>query len=360
MAPYWTDRAFNPSSSYPESEGVRDAIEFARASLADLLGASVDAIIFTSGGTETNNWVLREGWRSREPGRDTVVISTVEHPAILETAEALKNIGARVVLVPVDGEGVLRLDELDKAVDARTALVSVMLANNEVGTLQPIVEAARIAHHKGAWMHTDASQAVGKVPVDVKLLDVDFLTVAGHKLYAPKGIGALYLRPGIGLPPMLTGGGQECGRRSGTEPTPLIVGLGRAAQLAKDWLAGDGSTRQARLRDALELDLLRHCDQLVTFGKGAERLPNTLAFANWYIPGAMLLASCPEIRAGTGSACHRPDDIGSPTLRAMGVERELARGLVRVSLGRSTSEADLDIASTALKRAIAAATAVHK
>lgn len=351
MAPYWTDHFHNSSAAYPEAVAVRAAMEDARAALAQLLGTASHTIFFTSGGTESNNWALRGAWAFWREKRQRVCISAIEHPAVMETVAALRAVGAEVVILPVDDHGVIRLDALDEALDERTALVSVMLANNEIGTIQPVAEVIRRAHTFGAWVHTDAAQAVGKIPVNVSDLGVDLLTVAGHKFYAPKGIGALYIQPGLDLPPLLTGGGQERGRRSGTESVPAIVGLGAAARLAQAWLAGDGAIRQAEFRDELEAQLLEAIPGCRIFSRGARRLPNTLALAVPGWTGAALLSACPEIRAGTGSACHHPDDTGSPTLRAMGVAPDLARGLVRLSLGRTTTAADIAIVGQTLTRA---------
>ena len=352
MAPFWTDHFYNPSAAYPEAVTVHAAVDTARAAVATLLGADVQSIVWTSGGTESNNWVLHGIWRSRPSHRRRVVLSAIEHPAVTETAAALESLGAEIVTIPVDSRGVLRLDVLDAVLDEQTALISVMLANHEIGTLQPVAEVARRAHAVGAWVHTDAAQAIGKIPVDVKTLGVDFLSVAGHKFYAPKGIGVLYIRPGVALPPFLMGGGQQEGRRSGTEPVPLIVGLGKAAELAHTGLQDGWPGRQAVLRDSLESQLREASPALVIFGTRAERLPNTVAIAHPGWTGSTLLAACPQIRAGTGSACHHPDDTGSPTLRAMGMAPELARGLVRLSLGRETTAEDLEVAVTALTQAI--------
>ncbi|MHB1956946.1 MAG: cysteine desulfurase family protein, partial [Sulfobacillus sp.] len=244
MAPYWTELYHNPSSPYPEAAHVRAAVEDARAATAALLCAESDTIVFTSGGTESDHWALEAGvafWRGT---RRKVIASAVEHPAVTETLLRLESQGAEVMRVPTDEHGVIRLDILDQWLDSSTAVVSVMLANNEVGTRQPVAEVARLAHAVGALVHTDAAQAVGKISVDVRALDVDLLTVAGHKFYAPKGIGALYIRRGLDLPTGLPGGGQEGGRRSGTENVPAIVGLGEAARLAAIWLAGEGPRRQ--------------------------------------------------------------------------------------------------------------------
>lgn len=346
MAPYWADVFFNPSAPY--ATAAHAAVEAARASVAELLGATPDEIVFTSGGTESDLWALRAGLLARRAERPRVVISAIEHPAVTETAHALERAGAEVTIIPVDDQGRLRLEALDAALDTRTAIVSVMLANNEIGVIQPIAEIARRAHAVGAWMHTDAAQAVGKLPVDVQALGVDLLTVAGHKLYAPKGIGALYIRQGVDLAPLMTGGGQERGRRSGTENVPSIVGLGEAAREADRWLAGPGPERQTALRDALEIELLAALPGARVFGQRALRLPNTCAIAVPHWTGAALLAACPSIQASTGSACHGVNDSGSPTLRALGVEAALARGLIRLSLGRATTHRDVETAVAAL------------
>jgi cysteine desulfurase len=341
MAPYWTEQFFNPSSGYPEAQRVRRAVEEARAALASLLGAQPDSIVWTSGGTESDNWALRAAWAYWRGHRSRIVISSIEHPAVVETARALGAEGAEVVRVPVNSDGVVRLDELDHWIDEHTAVVSVMLANNEVGTIQPIGAIAQRAHEAGAWMHTDAAQAVGKIDVAVDELDVDLLTVAGHKLYAPKGIGALYVRQGLDLPPLLRGGGQERNLRSGTEPVPLVVGLGAAARLARRWLDGSGPTYQVGIRDQLERLLAEVVPGVRIFGQGAARLPNTVAWSAPGWTGQELLAACPAIRASTGSACHSPLDTGSPTLTAMEVSPPVARGLIRLSLGRATTLEDV-------------------
>lgn len=350
MAPYWRERFHNPSAPYPEAEAARTAVETARAELADLIAAPPPAVVFTSGGTESDNWALWGAWRSR-PGRRRIVISAIEHPAVAETAHALAAMGAELTVVPVDANGMVRPEAVGNVLDQRVAVVSIMLANNEIGTLQPVAEIARLAHAVGALVHTDAAQAVGKTAVDVQALDVDLLTVAGHKLYAPKGIGALYIRPGLNWPPLVYGGGQENGQRSGTENVPLAVGLGAAARLARTWLAGDGPRLQQARRDRLEATLqAAFGSRLKIFGQEAPRLPNTsaIALAGWV--GASVLAACPDLRAGLGSACHHPGDAGSPTARAMGVAPEWARGLVRISLGRETDDQAVARAAAALSR----------
>ncbi|MDA8333774.1 MAG: cysteine desulfurase family protein [Peptococcaceae bacterium] len=351
MSTFWSGDFYNPSAPYPEATTARAAVEDARAALAALLGSTPDTVVWTGGGTESDNWALRGWWASRPGGRRRLLISAVEHPAVAETAAALRAEGAQVAALPVDDRGVVRLDALEEALDVSTGLVSVMLANNETGTIQPVAEIARLAHAAGALVHTDAAQAVGKIEVAVGDLGVDLLTVAGHKFYGPKGIGALYIRPGLELPPLLAGGGQERGRRSGTENVPAVAGLGMAARLARTWLDSGGPDRQARLRDDLEKRLRETVPGCRIFGRSAPRLPNTLALAVPGRQGAALLAACPGIRAGTGSACHHPDDTGSPTLRAMGVAPDWARGLVRLSLGRGTTAADIEAAAGILRRA---------
>jgi cysteine desulfurase len=352
MASYWTDNFFNPSSSYPEAVAARTAVEDGRAALAALLGTSPANIVFTSGGTESNNTALRGAWTYWHSTRRRIIVSAMEHPAVTETALALRSMGAEIVTIPTDAHGVIHMGAFKEALNNRTALVSVMLANNEIGTVQPVAEIARLAHSAGAWVHTDAAQAVGKISVNAEELGVDLLTVAGHKFYAPKGIGALYIRQGINLPTLLTGGGQERGFRSGTEPVPLIVGLGAASELAQTWLSSSGPVRQAALRDTMETRFLDTIPELRVFGRGVTRLPNTLGMAHPHWPGAALLAACPTIRAGTGSACHHSSDTGSPVLRAMGIAPALARGLVRLSLGRSTTPSELATAADSLIQAM--------
>ncbi len=352
MAPFWQTEFYNPSASYASAHRARHAVEDARAAVAHLLGSASETIVFTSGGTESNNGVFWGTWLARHAGRRRIVISSMEHPSVLESAKALQALGAEVIMIPVDSEGVIRVDTLEAVITEDTALVSVMLANNEVGTIQPVAAVSERAHAVGAWMHTDAAQAVGKMAVDVTQLGVDFLTLAGHKWYAPKGIGALYIHPHITLPPFLVGGGQEQGHRSGTEPVPLVVGLGRAAQLAAAWLAAGGVESQAARRDRLETQILQLHPQVRIFGRRAARLPNTVAMAYPGWDGPSLLAACPTILAGTGSACHSAG-TGSSTLQAMGYAPSVRRGLVRLSLGRETTDEELVRVVEAFRQALA-------
>ncbi|PSR20625.1 MAG: cysteine desulfurase NifS [Sulfobacillus acidophilus] len=351
MAPFWQTDFYNPSAPYPAAHRARQAVDDARVAVAHLLNVPSETIVFTSGGTESDNWVMWATWFARQLRRRRIIISAIEHPAVVASAKALVAWGAELVTIPVDAEGVIRLEALDAVLTEETALVSIMLANNEIGTIQPVAEVSKRAHAVGAWVHTDAAQAVGKIGVDASQLGVDFLTVAGHKLYAPKGIGALYIAPSVNLPPLLAGGGQEQGYRSGTESVPLVVGLGRAAQLAEAWLASGGVISQAKLRDHLEQKLREIHPQVRVFGCHAPRLPNTLAFACPDWTGSSLLARCPGILAGTGSACHT-GQAGSPTLQAMGVPASVAQGLIRLSLGRETTMDEVHTAAALLAHAL--------
>ncbi len=352
MLPFFTEQFYNPSSSYPEAQAVAAAVAESRKLVADLLGTTSDQVVWTSGGTESNNWAIQGSLTYWHGKRRRILVSAIEHPSVAETVRLLASDGVDVKFIPVDSHGIVRMDVLDTLLDERTALVSVMLANNEIGTIQPVADIAQRAHRVGALVHTDASQAVGKIPVNMSLLDVDLLTVAGHKLYAPKGIGALVFKAGLDFPAGFRGGAQERGRRSGTENVAGIVGLGRAAALAHEWFREKGPTTQRALRNELEHHLQQEIPQCHIFGQQVPRLPNTvgLAIEGWV--GADLLSLCPDLRAGTGSACHSLTDEGSPTLRAMGILPALARGLIRLSLGRQTSSAEVLTAAQILARAV--------
>lgn len=347
MALYWTDLFYNPSSAYPEARLIQQALEDSRRAVSTLVDAPPETIVFTSGGSESNNGALRQGF-SHFPERRRLVVSAIEHPSIIQMIPELEALGAEVAIAPVNDQGVVRMEELEKLIDNNTALVSIMLAQNEIGAIQPLAEVARLAHSVGALVHTDAAQAIGKIPVHVDRLDVDLMTVAAHKFYGPKGIGALYVRPGLAIRPLVFGGGQERGLRSGTLNVPAIMGMGRAAQLALEWLSGPGPSRQESNRNHLQTQLINGIPGLTVLARDTRRLPNTLAVAIPGLTGADLLQGCPEIRASVGSACHRPDDQGSPTLLAMGLSPSVARGLVRLSLGRHTSPVDIDRAAQAL------------
>jgi cysteine desulfurase len=348
MLPYLRDAFGNPSSQHALGAPARQAVLTARTEVAGLLGAAPEEIVFTSGGTEATNHALK-GLAVRaldaNSARRQIVVSAIEHPATLETAHALERFGFTVAAVPVDRYGVLDLAALERLLRAPTLVVSLMHANNETGTLQPLAAASERAHRAGALVHVDAAQSAGKVPVDVNALGADLLTLAGHKLYAPKGIGALYVRSGVALEPFVHGAGQESGRRAGTENVPYIVALGAACRIARE-LQPSAAQRMAALRDRLWHDLERALGEGVVLNGHPElRLPNTLNVSFRGFVGAELLASIPEIAASTGSACHDGRVSISPVLAAMGVDPAIAAGAVRFSLGRDTSAEDVDRAA---------------
>jgi cysteine desulfurase len=344
----------NPSSSHEYGRVAGDAVAKARAQVAQLLGARSEEIVFTGGGSEANNLAIKGAVFALGPeilarANDVhIVTSAVEHPATREPCAFLERLGCRVTTVLVDRYG--RVDPLDirKALCRRTTLVTIMHANNEVGTLEPIRRIADLAHEHGALVHSDAAQSVGKVPVDVNELGVDLLSVAGHKLYAPKGIGALYVRHGIRLEPLIHGAGHEGGRRAGTENVPYMVGLGMAAKLAHASLTAV-TDQLRRLRERLWRHLRERLgDRVVLNGHPDERLPNTLNLNFAGHVGAQLLQAAPQIAASTGSACHEGGVHLSPVLQAMGVSTELGRGALRLSVGRFTTDDEIDRAAAAL------------
>ncbi len=348
MLPYLREHFGNPSSGHAYGQRARGAVDRAREQVASLLGCHPDEIAFTSGGTEANNLALR-GIAQVSPRRH-IVTSTVEHPATSQPCAYLERHGFEVTRVPVDGRGQVLGDEMRAFVRGDTALVTVMLAQNETGTIMPIPEIARLARERGAVMHTDAAQAVGKIHVRVDDLGVDLLSIAGHKLYAPKGVGALYVRRGTNLAPLVLGAGHERGLRPGTENVAGIVGLGAACALAATALDTE-SARQRQLRDML-LDQLRAAvPGLQLNGHPTERLPNTLNVSFPGVSGSAVLAGAPEIAASTGSACHEGDETPSAVLLAMGVEPKMALGAVRFSIGRSTNADQFARAVALLSRA---------
>ncbi len=347
MQPFFREHFGNPSSVHVLGRASAEAIEDARSFVSGLIGADPDEVVFTGGGTEANNLAIKGVFlASAPPVEGHMVISAVEHPAVVEPARMLERLGIDLTVVPVDDQGRVDPESVAAALRPDTRLVSVMHSNNEIGALQPIRQIATICRERGVLVHTDASQSLGKVPINVDELGVDLLTIAGHKMYAPKGIGALYVRSGVHLEPLLHGAGHERGRRAGTENTPYIVGLGQAAKLVGQGL-DDASERMARLRDRLQNELSDAIEGLVTFGAAADRLPNTLAVSFPRCSGPDLLSRIPELCASTGSACHS-GMIHSGTLTAMGVPDAQIRGLVRLSLGWSTGDDDIDRAANLL------------
>lgn len=342
MLPYLTEEFGNPSSAHWAGTAARDAVEAARLSVAMLIGCDPTEVVFTSGGTESNNCSLKGVFLSarKRIEHPHFITTQIEHPAILEPCRFLERLGARVTYLPVDREGRVDPDDVRRAIRPETILVSVMHANNEVGTLEPIAEVAQIARERGVLSHTDAAQTVGKIPVDVETLGVDLLSVAGHKLYAPKGVGVLFVREGVGMEPLLHGGPHEAGRRPGTESALLIMGLGSACQLAQQWVQDD---RMGELTEQFwRLLQERFGDRVVLNGHPTERLPNTLNVSFPGHHGHEVLSRMGGVAASTGSACHAGQAEMSPVLRAMGVDERTGLGAIRFSLGRTTTLGEVE------------------
>ncbi len=347
LLPYLSGVFGNPSSSHPYGKKAREAVELARTRVAALLGCDSAQVIFTSGGTESNNHALiGAAFANRDSGKH-IISTTIEHPAVLNPVHWLEGQGFTATYLPVDSAGRLDPRTVRRAITGETILISVMHANNEVGTIQPLAEIGEIAREKGIVFHTDAAQSVGKVPTRVDDLRVDLLTVAGHKLYAPKGIGALFIRSGIKINTYLHGAGQEGGRRAGTENVAYIAALGKAAELAAQRLAADGA-RILSLREHFHNRLRELADGAMLNGHPTERLPNTLNVSFSGVVGADLLAQTPEIAASTGSACHEGSGELSGVLKAMGTSSEQGFGAVRLSLGRLTTVEQIDRAAEVL------------
>lgn len=351
MRPFLEGEFGNASSHHWAGHRAREIVDNARRDMAQLLSCDSDEVIFTSGGTEANNSALL-GVYFGSHGKTSphFVISAVEHPSIAATCHFLERLGAKVTRVPVDPFGTVNPTDVRRAITGDTVLVSVMHANNEVGTIQPIAEIAAISRERGALMHTDAAQSVGKVPVEVTQLGVDLLTVAGHKMYAPQGVGALYVRRGTKLEPFLHGGGHEAGRRAGTENLIEIAGLGAACQVAMKWLR---DSTMSELRDYFWAKLVKHFgDRVVLNGHPEQRLPNTLNVSFVGQQGGEILSKIPHLAASTGSACHAGDHHLSPVLQAMRVPPEVGFGAIRFSLGRTSTASEVNAVMECLAKAL--------
>ena len=368
MTPYLTSEWGNPSSSHAYGVRARVALEDARTRVATLIGAGPSEITFTGSGSEADALAIRgavlaaltsdprfAGTLTRT--RPHVITQATEHPAVLAACRELADLhGVEVTVLPVDGAGRLSPDDVAAAITPATVLVTVMHANNETGTIQPIRDIAAVTRARGVLLHTDAAQSVGKVPVDVGELGADLATVVGHKMYAPKGIAALYVRDGVALRPLAGGGGQEHGLRAGTENVAHAVGLGRAADLAIASLAAGESARLADLRDRLEARLRDALPGRVHLnGHRTERLPNTLNVRIDGVRALTLLAAVPSVAASAGSACHAGRDRPSPVLTAMGLGEREALTALRLSVGRWTTAEEIDSAAEAIARAAAEA-----
>ncbi|MCZ6778984.1 MAG: IscS subfamily cysteine desulfurase [Acidobacteriota bacterium] len=348
MLPYFTED-FGNAASRSHSLGWRaeEAVEWARSQVADLIGASPKEIIFTSGATEANNLALLGAAEMYREKGDHIITQVTEHKAVLDTAKRLQQLGYRLTFLPVDPHGRVDPDDLRKALDRRTLLVSIMFANNEVGTLQPIADLARTAREQGALFHSDAAQAPALVPIDVEAMGIDLLSLSAHKAYGPKGIGALYVRrknPRVRLAPQMFGGGHERGMRSGTLPVPGLVGFGTACEIA----AAERDTDARRLHDLarrLHDGIRDRLDEVYLNGHPTERLPNNLNLSFAYVEGEALMMGMTDIAVSSGSACSSASLEPSYVLKALGVGDDLAHTSIRFGLGRSTTREEIDYAA---------------
>ncbi|MCE7790838.1 cysteine desulfurase [Salipaludibacillus sp. CUR1] len=348
MEPLVKDYYGNPSAAHWAGSPVKDILQQARNQVAQLIGSSANEVIFTSGGSEANNLALKGYFFKHRHRGNHIISSTIEHPAIISPCRFLEKMGAEVTYIGVDEFGRVAPEDIEAAITDETILISLMHSNNEVGTLQPVKETGEIAAKHGIAFHTDASQSVGKVPVDVKESGVDMLTIAGHKLYAPKGIGALYIKSGIELEPLIHGAGHEFGLRAGTENTLLAAGLGKACETAEKILP---DSRAKELTDYFWKELKGNFgEKVVLNGHPEERLPNTLNVNFINRTGQEVLDAMPEVAASTGSACHAGSVELSPVLKEMNVPEEVGMGAVRFSTGRTTTKEEIDMVVKKLKR----------
>jgi cysteine desulfurase len=352
MLPYLGESFGNPSAFCRFGRALLDPMENARIELAHLLEADPSEIIFTSCGTESNNMAIK-GAVGLRPDRNRIVTSAVEHQAVLEPLAFLQREGIEVSTVPVDGQGRLDLDALESALDEDVALVSVMMANNETGVIYPLREVAELAHESGALFHTDAVQAVGKIPVSVRETDADMLSVSAHKLHGPKGVGAIYIRGDIDLPPLIHGGHHECGLRAGTYNVPGIVGLGRAVELAASEM-DEQRRRLAAMRTRIEQTILEECPGSSVLATEVPRLPNTICavFEGVESEAVLTMLDMSGICASSGSACSTGRSEPSHVLRAMGLGDALANSALRISFDRYTTEGDEKLLRTRLPEII--------
>jgi cysteine desulfurase len=358
MMPYFTEKFGNPSSIYQYGQEARREVEDAREKVAGLIGAGPDEIFFTGGGTESDNLAIKgtayEKSAKNEKARH-IITSAIEHHAVLNTCKYLEKKGFSVTYLPVDKYGLVDPEEARKAIrPGETILISVMHANNETGTIEPVAEIGAIARENGAYFHTDAVQSVGKIPVKVKELNADFLSLSAHKLYGPKGVGALYIRKGVRIEPLLHGGPHEKNRRAGTENVPGIAGLGRAAELAKDTMAKE-SVRLAALRDRLYAGISGKIKDVYINGHTVKRLSNTLNLSFKYIEGESIILNLDMLgmAVSSGSACTSGSLDPSHVLKAMGVDAALSQGSIRFSLGKDNTEEDIDRVAGALPEIVA-------
>lgn len=343
MMPYLTEQYANPSTLYSFGREANAAVEEARARVASLIGADPSEIYFTAGATESDNWAIIGAALAHEKKGNHIITSAIEHHAVLETCEYLEKRGFEVTVLPVDEYGLVDPEAVRNAITDKTILISIMHANNEIGTVEPIAEIGAIAREQGILFHTDATQSVGRIPVDVKTMNIDLLSLSGHKMYGPKGIGALYIRKGARIQPYMHGGGQESRKRAGTHNVPGIVGLGKAAEIAQAAMAEE-SARLTELRDWLIERITTEIPNVRLNGHPTKRLPNNVNVSVQGIEGESMILSLDMfgICVSSGSACTSGDLSASHVLLAVGLPHELAHGSIRMTLGRSTTKEDLE------------------
>jgi cysteine desulfurase len=355
MLPWFTEKFGNPASiTHAYGREAEAAVERARGQLASLIKSDPREIVITSGATEANNLAVKGALRfHKQLGKDHIVTLVTEHKCVLESAKAMEAEGCRATYLPVESNGLVDLDRLKAAINDNTAIVSVMAAHNEIGVIQPLAAIGAICRERGALLHTDAAQAVGKIPVDVDAMGIDLMSISGHKIYGPKGIGALYMRrrPRARIAALIDGGGQERGMRSGTLPTPLCVGLGEAAALAEGEMAGEAN-RLLTLRQRFLSGIERALPQTVLNGDAEQRLPGNLNLSFPGIPAPALMEACPGLALSTGSACTAAEIESSFVLRALGLSDELAAASLRIGLGRFTTADEVDFAVSTLAAAV--------
>ncbi len=355
MLPYFIEKFGNAASrNHQFGWEAEEAVEHARKQIAKLIHCDAKEIVFTSGATESDNLALKGVVEMYKEKGDHVITCSTEHRAILDTCKSLEKRGIKVTYLPVEKDGRVNPDEVRKAITDKTILISIMLANNEIGTIHPIAEIGKIAKEKGILLHCDATQGVGKIPVDVEALKVDLMSFTAHKIYGPKGVGALYVRkkgPRVRLVPQIDGGGHERGMRSGTLPVPLIIGFGKACELCEQEMSAE-SKRIAAMRDRLQAQIMKSLDECYLNGHPTERLPHNLNISFAYVEGEALLMGVKEIALSSGSACTSATLEPSYVLRALGVGSDLAHSSIRFGLGRFTTDEEVDYTAKRMAEAV--------
>jgi cysteine desulfurase len=344
MMPYFTEKFGNPHSrNHQYGWEAEDGVEVARDEIAQLIGADAREVIFTSGATESNNIAIKGVAEFYKDKKNHIITCVTEHKCVLDSCRHLEQAGFKVTYLPVLQNGLVDLNELANAITDQTVLVSIMAVNNEIGVIQPLAEIGKLCRSKGVFFHTDAAQAVGKMPIDVEAMQIDLLSISGHKIYGPKGIGALFVRrkPRVRLVPIINGGGQERGMRSGTLPTPLCVGLGEACRIARLEM-GDEAKRLQKLQDRFLGAINKELDEIYINGDITSRIPGNLNISFAYVEGESLMMGIKNLSVSSGSACTSASLEPSYVLRALGVEEELAHTSLRIGFGRFTTDAEVD------------------